>query len=65
MSVVVAKYLQWPVSIIYSEHIFNLAEQSADVEQLDVLKRGGFLLLLLSLSLFFFFLIDIIVPFIH
>lgn len=40
MSVVVAKYLHWPVSIAYSEHIFSLAEHSADVEQLDVLKHG-------------------------
>lgn len=44
--VVVAKYLHWPVSITYSEHIFNLAEYSADVKQLDILKYGvGFLLL--------------------
>lgn len=40
MSVVVAKYLHWPVSIAYSEHIFNLAEYSADVKQLDILKYG-------------------------
>lgn len=40
MSVVVAKYLHWPVSITYSEHIFSLAKYSADVEQLDVLKHG-------------------------
>lgn len=41
MSVVVAaKYLRWPVSITYPEHIFNLAEYSADVKQLDILKYG-------------------------
>lgn len=45
MSVVVANYLHWPVSITYSEHIFSLVEYSADVQQLDILKYGvGFLL---------------------
>lgn len=38
MSVFVAKYLHWPVSITYSEHISIWL--STDVKQLDILKYG-------------------------
>lgn len=51
MSFIVANYLHWPVSITSLEHIFSLAEHSADVEQLDALKHGMIFFFLLRILL--------------